>query len=171
MTRQSLVSPKSVPPACLPLRALLQPLGINFHNDRTTREGYARPWQKKIQDNWGTFERKALFVACSEALLRLRCQVLKCPCHSKWQNSGHLTFLPTPLAGAWCFLMTLSASCQVSQGEIWRGGKVTCRRMLGKGGKMQWRAVKGARLRICLFMSVPPLCGWIIAEVLCIVHR
>lgn len=61
---------------------------------------------------------KAHSMACAE-VLRLACQVLKCPCQVKWRISGHLAFLPSHLAGACCVLMTLSASCQVSWGVIW----------------------------------------------------
>ena len=76
--------------------------------------------KKNSKDKWRAFRGKAHSVAHSaSSLFRLKspflCQVLKCPCHIKWQISGHLTFLPTPSADA-VFLMTLSASCQVSWG-------------------------------------------------------
>ena len=76
------------------------------------------------------------------------CQVLICPCHIKWQISGHLTFLPNPLGRCSvfndivCFLSSQLGAVvrKVTCGRT--GGKEKC--LEGQCGMLGWVSDFGA---------------------------
>lgn len=89
------------------------------------------------------------------------CQVLKRPCHIKWQISGHLTFLPNPLGGCSVFndiVCFLSSQLGAEESHLWKDGAGKKKCLEGQRGMLGWVSDFGAGVwRIgAHFVAFPP---------------